>query len=385
MTERAETESIGSEVGPWPDEATAFAFLQLLAGRDDDAPLAAFAALDGKPLTRWLEAEGLTALAHWCCRGRIPNLAAQLQSAAFRAAAETTVVLSILDEIEAATPPDLRLVALKGAALALSAYPDPALRSMRDLDLWLPGNGLETVGKLLADMGFRCVSKVDRPAALQRLSHGEVCYQHRRWVQGVVELHWSPLKGWWYGRTAAVNDTDIAARCVPIGTDRRTKRMAMEDMALHVATHLAVSNQFGEHVWRGLIDLALLPGVDWVVVAERARLWRVATAVWLTLSLLAAVLDLPEANAAAEWLRPGRLRRWLLDRFVSPQALLAGHDPREGRGRFLLLLLLVDRKRDAMRLIGRTLWPERIWLDARYGAPVSHTRHLWQVLRYGRV
>jgi hypothetical protein len=30
---------------------------------------------------------------------------------------------------------------------------------------------------------------------------------------------------------------------------------------------------------------------------------------------------------------------------------------------------LVDRPRDGARLIGRTLWPERWWLTARYGPP----------------
>jgi len=38
-----------------------------------------------------------------------------------------------------------------------------------------------------------------------------------------------------------------------------------------------------------------------------------------------------------------------------------------------------------LKLIYRTLWPEDVWLDARYGGQVGRWRHLWNVVRYGRV
>lgn len=383
MTERIEVTDDESNQGPWPDRATAFAFLRFLSLREPGLP-PAYERLDQGALARWLCAEDLAALAQWRTRDLLPGLAARLKATAFHATAETSVILAILDELETAAPPSLRLVALKGAALALCAYPDPALRSMADLDLWPPGDDFEIAQALLVEMGFASVDKADRPRALQELSQGEAAFRHGKWVQGIVELHRRPLKGWWYSRTAAIDFAGIAARCRPLAEGRQLQRMADEDMALHVAAHLAVSNQFGEHVWRGFVDLALLQHVDWAVVAGRARAWRVATAVWLVLSLFGEALG-AEAQAAGERLRPGRLRRWLLSRFVSVGSLLAGHDPRRGRGRFALLLLLVDRKRDALRLVGRTLWPEHGWLEARYGQRVSHAHHFWQVVRHGRV
>ena len=50
----------------------------------------------------------------------------------------------------------------------------------------------------------------------------------------------------------------------------------------------------------------------------------------------------------------------------------------------LLLLLLVDRGRDAAKLIFRALlWPEREWLIARYGRYTFTTRlrHLFDAAR----
>jgi hypothetical protein len=54
-----------------------------------------------------------------------------------------------------------------------------------------------------------------------------------------------------------------------------------------------------------------------------------------------------------------------------------------GPRRFVLQLLLVDRPRDALRLIFRALWPEADWLAARYGrAGVGvRWRHLLAAVR----
>ncbi len=54
--------------------------------------------------------------------------------------------------------------------------------------------------------------------------------------------------------------------------------------------------------------------------------------------------------------------------------------------RYVFLLLLIDRGRDALRLIFRALWPEREWLIARYGRYTFATRlrHLFDAAR-GRI
>ena len=63
--------------------------------------------------------------------------------------------------------------------------------------------------------------------------------------------------------------------------------------------------------------------------------------------------------------------------------MLAGRDLTHGPLRFVYQLLLVDRTRDAVRLLGRALWPEREWLALRYGTvtPSIRWRHLFAALR----
>jgi hypothetical protein len=137
---------------------------------------------------------------------------------------------------------------------------------------------------------------------------------------------------------------------------------------------------------RGLLDVVLLTRsqpVDWHTVAERAHRRRVAAATWLVLDLADALFGLPDAEAAIAGLRPHRMRRGLLGRFVDADSMLAGRDLTHGPLRFIYQLLLVDRTWDAVRLLGRALWPEDDWLAARYGRRDARTRcrHLLGALR----
>jgi len=382
------------DIGPWPDVATARSFLQGLAtGEWDGRDGAWLAGLDQESLGGWLAGQGLAPLAHRQCRDAFPELAAQLASA-FYAAAATNMrrfheLAQVLDAFQEAGIP---VVLLKGAALAEGAYGGLSLRSMGDVDLWLRAADMTRAVTTMQGLGFRKHAKDTRPPALQFLSLGEV-QLHKR---GLIELHWSPFKGWWLRRTAAVEDDGVWERAVPASIDglevnnpELVRQLSAEDMVIHVALHSAVHSQFLPP-WslRSMMDVALTAQarpVDWTVVAERARRWRVATALWAVLDLAERLIGLPGAEAALARLRPSLLRRRLLARFVSPESVLAGQDLTTGRARYLLLLLLVDRFRDAVRLVFRTLWPEDAWLAARYGAGWSRRHHLWNVVRRGKV
>jgi hypothetical protein len=253
---------------------------------------------------------------------------------------------------------------------------------------------------LMTAHGFSITETEERPAALQRLAAGEL--QCRGPRGELVELHWSPFPGWWFRRAAAVDTTALWQRIEPFvlpppGNGEATAtsdpalplyRLAAEDMFIHLATHLAINHRFSKNGLRGLLDMALLHHacpLDVDVIVARAQRWRLATVLWLTLQQLGPLFALERLSDRVASLQPGALRQAWLQRLVSPAALLAGRELRRGANRFLLLLLLVDRPRDMVRLAGRTLWPERAWLEARYGAPTSIGQHLWRLLRSRRV
>ncbi len=371
------------------------AFLHALAG---DAQLADWAARRPDPAwADWLIGQGLAAYACHRLRragafGRLPReLAQPLAAAYYRAAADAELhgreLAAVLDALAAAgiTP-----ILFKGAALAHLAYPDPACRPMGDLDLWLAAAEMPAAVAALQAAGYRRHGKDTRPLELQAGREGEIQLAGAQPGQGLVELHYGVFAGEWLHRTAAVDSAGLAARVVPVTVAGRPARtLAPEDAVIQLAVHLAVNHQMAYPGVRALLDICLVAcshAVDWATVAQRARAWRVRTAVWQVLSLADGLLGLPEASPALTALQPSALRRRLLALFVTPASMLAGRDITGGPARFIYQLLLADRPRDAARLLGRALWPEDAWLAARYGRTGRRTRaaHLLAAVR-GRI
>jgi hypothetical protein len=320
-----------------------------------------------------------------------PPLGQALRGAYYAAVADAELhaaeLRDVLTQLAAAgvTP-----VLFKGAALAYTAYPDPACRPMGDLDLWVTAEAMPRARAALVAAGYREHAKSERPPDMQRDASGEVQLIGTTPGHGLVELHWGTFAGEWLRRTAAVDNANILCRAktvVAAGCDAWT--LDTEDALLQLAVHLAVNHQMAYPGVRGLLDVALLARaarVDWPALAERARAWQVATPTWLVLKLTDELLGLDGAEEAICALRPTARREGLIHRFVDGQHVLEGRDMTGGPRRLAFQLLLVDQSRDAVRLVARTLWPENGWLRARYGraGPGVRARHLARALR-GRI
>ena len=362
-----------------------------------DGPAEGWAGVAPEAWAEWLRGQGLAPYA-WRrfkdlgCAGALPAALAQPLRGAYYAAvgdaelhrAELAVALDCLRQA-GVTP-----ILFKGAALAHTAYPDPACRPMGDLDLWVTVEAMPAARAALASLGYLEHGKDARPLALQAQMAGEVQLVGQAAGQGLIELHWGAFAGEWLRRTAAVDHREIFCRARPAQiAGREAWVLAPEDAAIQLAVHLAVNHQMAYPGVRGLLDVALLgrtEAVDWPALVERARGWRVATATWLVLSLTATLLGLPGADAAVAALAPSRRRQATLRRFASETSILEGRDITGGPRRFAYQLALADRSPDAARLVGRTLWPEPSWLAARYGRanPAIRFRHLAGAAR-GRI
>ena len=346
-------------------------------------------ATDRSPLAAWLVRHDFAALGFASALPTDPELAAMLREAAVGAAAGNLAHFETLDRIERRFEAErLSMVLLKGAAVACSAYRDPSLRPMTDLDIWVRDDDMPRAVDHLRALGFRQEPGLPhRPGALQRRSCGELVFRHGRREHGLVELHYGAFQGWWIQRAAHPDTEALWRRAEPMGPGRHALRLAAEDAILQTAFHVVV-NQFGQAPFRGLMDLAVLARahrIDWDAVAERASAWRLATATWLVLDTANRLIGLPGCGAAVSRLRPGPARRAALRAFVTPSALLSGRNLTRKTRRHLFMLALVDRPRDGARLIGRTLWPEAWWIAARYGRPVGRVEHLIGLVRRGEV
>lgn len=379
---------------PWRDDRDARRFLSELAQTACRPPGAAhreppWQDADRPRLAAWLACNHLGALGFAGATASDPELAALLKGDAVDAAAGNLSHFERLERIERRFErAGIGMVVLKGAAVACHAYGDRSFRPMLDLDIWVRDEDMARAGLDLVELGFKeGPGAARRPPALQRRACGEVVFRDARRGHGLVELHYGPFQGWWVQRAANPDADGIWRRSVPLGPGRHARRLAAEDAVLQTAFHVAV-NQFGQAPFRGLMDLAVISrahAVDWDTVARRAIAWRLKTAAWLVLHLADRLIGVPGAEAAIARLAPRPVRRAVLRAFVTPRTLLAGRDLTRNTRRHALMVALVDRPADGARVIGRTLWPERWWIDARYGRPVGRTAHLWGLLRRGRV
>lgn len=252
----------------------------------------------------------------------------------------------------------IRPVLLKGMALAPFVYQNLALRQMGDTDLLVRRADLAVAWAVLGARGYLLQPASARYWRLQFRNSGELRLVHRR-STAMIELHWWLYAGTWAEQAGLLAAAGCWGRLRPASLDgAAVERLHPHDEILHIAFHLAVSNQFGEGVGRMLADwdrLVRSSPPDWPQLAREARALRLATLLWLVAAVAGELLGTPVPPDLAG-LAPPRWRRALLNRLIRPERLLAGHDPRRtAAGRYLLLLLLFDRARDSLGMLGRGL------------------------------
>lgn len=367
---------------------TASFILRLLVDKEPASDSLSWSELLQDEVGAWLVQVELGPLAHAKLARRFPRLAASLQADLFSAVAALALQSSNLKEIETAFVANkLKTVVLKGAALGDTVYMRPEWRIMSDIDLWLDESQINLTKRTLNSLGYQLSEE-----SLSFLSHqlaffGEAQF-HRSTPGSLVEIHTSPFKGWWLRRTAVVDEAGIWARREPLPNRPFFYQMAAEDMVIHLAVHLAIGHQYGTHTMRTLVDIALTMQkreIDLEVVVQRARQWRVATAVYATLNLVHQFIGFAELEFILEALKPNFWQQRLLNILLPPSKLLYGLNLSYSVKRFPLLICLIDRPSDMFKLIFRTIWPEREWLRGRYKGNVGNLRHLWRILRYGEV
>ena len=245
-------------------------------------------------------------------------------------------------------------VLLKGMALAPSVYGNIALRQMADMDMLVRREDLGVTWAVLSARGYLVPAATPRYWRLQFRNGGELRLVHQR-STALIEVHWWLCAGTWAAQSG------LLTRCNPWRRvradtldDQPVLRLHPHDEVLHIAHHLAVSNQFGSGVGRMLVDLDRLiraSSINWPKLLAEARALNVATMLWLALHVVQELLATPIPSIAQQ-LAPPLWQRWLLQQQIQPCELLAGADPRRiAVRRYLLLLAMLDQPRDMLGMI----------------------------------
>lgn len=368
-----------SPAGPWP-----LPFLRAIA---TPSTTTLDAALRHHPLgeseARWVAQQGLAPYTFYLLRrhGLLDRLAPEVAANFQRSYYSGALIEAVQHEeaferiFGALNSVPLPFVVQKGIALAHTVYPSPRCRLKGDLDLWIQPESHAEAVTILEGLGYHLRDKEDRPAAFVARYDGELQMVGSDVGAGLIELQWPAIRGQWIRRVARVDNDAIWRRRQQIQIEGHPIAvLSPEDTLLHLIVHLGINHSFSFPWLRALLDIHLLLTrlqPDLQVVAGRAVAWRLATVSWVVLRLCRQIFRSPLPEAWLDQLAPGAARVRLIDRLRLDEALLERWEGDYMHGRFVSQLALIDRPQEIPRLLARALFPEREWLEARYGVEGS--------------
>lgn len=200
----------------------------------------------------------------------------------------------------------LPVVVLKGAYLAHGIYPDPALRPMGDVDLFVRREELAKTVEILEALGYH----TSRPFWIE----DECAVRHHLPAfsqpgQPIIEVHWSlvaPAQA--LTRSIKMDLEGVWERIRPLTlAGVPAYGLAPVDLVAHLCLHTCRDRfVFG---LRALCDLQESLAVfgetfDWEALGQQARQWGIERCIYLTLYLVARYLQGPVPEAFLAALRP---------------------------------------------------------------------------------
>jgi hypothetical protein len=324
-----------------------------------------------------------------------PHVRAVLQSAYYRNAARNTLLFRVVQEVlQGCRSQGSAVIVLKGAALAETVYPHPALRPMGDIDLLVRPEAVQAIDDALTALGYDFVDH-GRPKAFWRTQHYHLTFQPPSASPLVlpIEVHWA------LGRASHPFYMDLDGlwqRSIPTTiAGIEAYILAPEDQLLHLCVHLckhaSAPSTDGLPSWRlrTFSDLVAVlthagPSLDWEALVHRAQAWGVASYLYVPLALaceLSGVRVPPSALTALQ--PPGfdtRILSWARDELLEDPGPLFPDLLRLWGGTHLTQRVGVVRKVLSPAVLARryAVAPTNV---LRY---VYYPRRLWNLLRrYG--
>ncbi|MCL4870668.1 MAG: nucleotidyltransferase family protein [Anaerolineae bacterium] len=365
--------------GPWPNRAAAHHFLTALA--TDPAALTDPPAppLDAAAGHNWLQQHGLAPLAYRWSRSQPlwHSLSQTLAPAYYNNQTATALrqhqLHRLLTGLAAHNIPTLLL---KGGALSLTVYPDPALRPMGDVDLWLDRADLPQAWQVAEQVGYHSRGLWAGPEALpERLTQVDF---YTPPPEMCLEYHWDlisrpqltghlPLTAWWERRRTVVWQGISVQMPDPSA------------MLLHLCLHQMYQHG-GEmrFIWLYDIDRLIRGGAnyfltpdDWETVRQEANQAGILPGVQTALRAAAAWFNTPLPAAATPLLdeTPSAAQQAQLQAALSHGAGPANKSWQEIREQ--------PAWTDRLTIIRTKLFPPPAYIRQRY-----HLQHTWQIPFY---
>ena len=198
----------------------------------------------------------------------------------------------------------IRVLLLKGAALACTTYGSFVARPMRDIDLLVRPEDASAARAVLLDVGWE--SDPDIPDDSVYGEHQHLSPLRDASVKGIcLEIHRSLLAK---GHPFRFTEEEIweAARPVNVGSARACV-MHPHHHSVYLPIHFAWSHRLKSGAWHTFRDLDALVGsgdLDWDAMVNTAREWGALSCCYWTLELGRHLSGLPVPEAVLSQLRP---------------------------------------------------------------------------------
>lgn len=272
-------------------------------------------------------------------------------------------------------------VLLKGGALLLTVYADPAERPFGDLDLLVRRDELDAATSAMQGLGYR-LDETYRSASYYRAHHYHLIFRHAVHPWLCFEIHWDlslPVMD------VAFDAEGLRRRARPAGrAEPEVLVPSPADALLLLALHAGI-NRFAI---LGLIrDVAALAETD-PSQLNADDLWRAARSSHLTVSLANSLHlarffggDGPQRLLFA---RPRPHRSGLLRRILRPEIVLRQDLLRFTAGGGAASVLRRDDWAGRRAQLRRMVWPSSADLDMAAPQATGHgVARLWYNRRYG--
>jgi len=330
-----------------------------LPGHDEDEPMTV--STDAWPaFLAQVDYEKLAGIAVAAVEGEWLHLSDEQRSALFQCHREfmvhaLRVERMLLTAGDALARSGVETIVLKGPAVAHGCYPDPSWRSFGDLDLLVRTEQWRAAEAVLLECGFR------RNLPEPKSGFDERFGKAAEFANGEdleIDLHRTLVLGsfglW-------MNPDELFARAVPFELGGVVHRR-LDDTGLLVHACLHASLGWRPPLLLPLRDVAQIPqvaDVDWDVVSNWARRWRLTAVVQHALRAASEAfgVGLPPGAAPLIRVQPGRREARALEAYTTDRRRLGGIALStiraipgvRGKAAFIRALLFPDREFLAVR------------------------------------
>lgn len=276
---------------------------------------------------------------------------------------------------------NIDVIVLKGAHLAATVYPDPALRYMNDIDLLFHPAVVPAAVEVLQALGYQ------PDAPLDWAKHLAVVHHLPRFgkpdVVAGVEIHWTVTRP---NQIYTIVLDGLWARATPVTLAGVTVLgLCPEDLLLHICEHASYHHHFLQRM-RFLCDIDALvrhaaQEMDWTQVQQRAQAYQWAKGIHLSLLLAQQLLATPIPPTVLQELQADgfdvRLATVVIDQFFADQSAASAISPD------FVHFSVAQTWGEKAKIVWRRLWLPSPMIANQFSiSPHSPKRYLYYLVHY---